>query len=318
MVDRLTEDALQRARDFVAQHARPLERARFAHLIDGAPVQAVIDKLTEFQVDSGGFGRALEPDVRAPEASVIATLTALDIARMHRVPADHPLVEGACTWLLHQAQADERGRIVWPFLPASAQHSPHAPWWDQSEPGQLADTFSGFLANPGLALTAHLFRYAAAAPGHLDLHLLETLSAQARELAGVGLPPDEVNAHDAAAHLAGELTVPEPLRREWGGYLAWVLPDRIMATPQDFGSYGIHPLWIAPAPTHPLAAVIYSQVMVALDQVIASQREDGSWEPFWDWGGQHPDEWSKARREWQGSLVIRNLDALKNWDRLEV
>ena len=163
-MEMLSREAVDRARAFVGEHGRPLERARFAQVVDGGPLEPVVEELTAFRADGGGFGGALEPDARTPEASVLAALTALDILRMHGAPGDHPLVAEICGWLAEHAEVDPLGRVVWPFLPPAAQSSPHAPWWDQAEPGQLAETFAGFLANPGLALTAHLFRYAAAAP----------------------------------------------------------------------------------------------------------------------------------------------------------
>ena len=321
-MEMLSREAVDRARAFVGEHGRPLERARFAQVVDGGPLEPVVEELTAFRADGGGFGGALEPDARTPEASVLAALTALDILRMHGAPGDHPLVAEICGWLADHAEADPLGRVVWPFLPPAAQSSPHAPWWDQAEAGQLAETFAGFLANPGLALTAHLFRHAAAAPAEaaragVDQALLDALSEQALLLAVTGFPAEEVNAHDAAAHLVGEMAVPSGVRESWRTYLESVLPQRIMQREEEFAAYGIHPLWIAPTPDHPLAELVRPQIDLAADQVIASQRPDGSWEPFWDWGGWFPDDWAVARREWQGSLVVRNLAALRAWGRVE-
>ena len=320
-MEMLTSDALDRARSFVLRSGRRLERARFAHLVDGGSLEDVAGELTAFQVEGGGFGGALESDARTPAASVLATLTTLDILRMHGAPGDHPLSAGACAWLVQHAQTNAADQVVWPFLPPQAQAAPHAPWWYQSEPGQLAETFNGFLANPGLAITAHLWRYAAAAPQQAadagaDADLLARLGTQARAIAGAGFAAEEVNAHDAAAHLVGEPAVPDAVRGELLAYLTEVLPQRIMRTEADFTTYGIHPLWVAPSPTHPLARVVAPQVEIALDHVIRTQQADGSWQPFWDWGGWFPQEWEVAAREWQGSLVVRNIAALKAWGRV--
>lgn len=316
MTHLLTQPQIERARAYVTEHARPLERARLAHVLDGGPVEAVVGELAAYRGEGGGFGHALESDCRAPESSVLATLTALDILRMHAVPAGHELVQHAVSWLVGTVRTDDAGRLVWPFLPPAAQAAPHAPWWDQSEPGQLAETFAGFVANPGLALTAHLFRYAAAAPGSLDPRLLDQLGEQAKEVAAQGLRAEEVNAHDAAAHLVRESAVPADVRGSMAAYLGAVLPERVMGARGEFAAYGIHPLWVAPDPAHPLAEVIAAQVDVALDEVIRGQSADGSWEPFWDWGGWFGAEWAVARREWQGVLIVRNIRALLAWGRL--
>lgn len=312
----LSRESLARARDFVDAHARPLERARLAQVLGEAGPEEVSRELAAFRTADGGIGKALECDCRAPEASSLAAVTALDILRMHGVPGDDPFVAEICAWLVAHAETDARGRHVWPFLPPSAQASPHAPWWDQSEPGQLAETFAGFVANPGVAIAAHLWRHEAATPGSIPPDLLDAVTAQAVDVAAAGLAPDEVNAHDALAHFAGEAAVPEQARRRVAGYLRRVLPGRVMSTPGEFAAYGIHPLWIAPTPEHPLADAIAGPVALGLDHTIGCQQPDGSWTPFWTWEGWHPELWREVAREWSGTLVVRNIAALRAHGRL--
>ncbi|PFG67640.1 hypothetical protein B0O41_2460 [Propionibacteriaceae bacterium ES.041] len=315
-METMRRENVQRARDYVSDHGRPLEQARLQVVLDGASPSAVTEALTAYWTDAGGFGRALESDCRAPEASALATLTGLDIMRAHRVPADDPLVAAACRWLVEQAETDARGRIVWSFLPPSAQASPHAPWWDQSEPGQLAETFRGFVANPGAAILAHLWRHEAAAPGAIPTELLTRVGEQVRQVVAAGIGPNEVNAHDALAHLVGESASPEPLRAEVEDWLVAVVPERVMRTEADYADYGIHPLWVVPAPDHPLAELLADELQTALDRTIASQQPDGSWKPFWDWGSAQADEWAAVESEWRGTLVVRNIQALKDHGRL--
>lgn len=312
MTTMLDSSALTRAGEFVDAHARPLEQVRLRHVLGEAGPDEVADALLPYQVD-GGFGLALEPDCRAPEASVLATLTALDILRSHDVPGDHPLVVQACAWLVGGVQDDDEGRAVWRFLPPEAQASPHAPWWDQASPGQLEETFDGFLANPGTALTAHLWRHEAASPGSVPDDLLDRLGEQARAVVARGVAPGEVNAHAALAHLVGEPAVPAPLRREVAAYLEAVLPARVMRSAEDFADYGIHPLWVAPTPAHPLTTTLSEQVVAALDHTVATQVADGSWAPFWSWESVDPEAWALAEQEWRGCLVVRNIAALDAW-----
>ena len=315
-METMRPENVQRARDYLTEQGRPLEQARVQVVLDGAPPGMVTEALTAYWTETGGFGRALESDCRAPEASTLATLTALDIMRAHRVPANDPLVAAAVRWLVEHAETDARGRTVWPFLPASAQASPHAPWWEQSEPGQLAETFRGFVANPGAAILAHLWRHEAAVPGSVPAELLTRVGEQVRQVVAAGIEPGEVNAHDALAHLVGEPAVPEPLRAEVRAWLTEVLPERVMRTEADYADYSIHPLWVVPDPDSPLAGLLAAEVQTALDRTIADQQPDGSWKPFWDWGPAQADEWAAVEPEWRGALVVRNLQALKAHGRL--
>lgn len=312
----MSAESVARARAWVAASGRPIDRVRLDQVLGRATPDQVAEALLPYTNPDGGVGHALESDARAPESSTLGALTALDIARMHGVPFDHPVVASVCDWLVRTSMPDAAGRIVWAFLPPEAQASPHAPWWDQSRPGQLAESFNGYVANPGLALTAHLHRRHAAVPNSVPLGLLRQLGEQAVAVAREGFSADEVNAHDAAGHLVGEPAVPEAVRSAVAQYLRQVLPERVMREPADFASYGIHPLWLVPEPDHPLAEVVAQPLTVALDHTVATQQADGSWAPFWDWMGHDPQTWAVAKQEWRGALIVRNIAALKAHGRL--
>ena len=68
MAPTISAEAVQQARAFVAQNARPLDRAYLDHRLAATADSAarVVAELTKFQTVEGGFGRALEPDVRTP------------------------------------------------------------------------------------------------------------------------------------------------------------------------------------------------------------------------------------------------------------
>jgi len=66
---RLSREAFDRARQFLKTQARPLDRAMFEYRFEGASAESVIAELARFQNDDGGFGRALEPDLRTPDSS---------------------------------------------------------------------------------------------------------------------------------------------------------------------------------------------------------------------------------------------------------
>ena len=69
----LSREAFGRAADYLRNEARPLERALFAHHFEGGGRTAVLAALVPYQNADGGFGRALEPDMRAEASSVLAT-----------------------------------------------------------------------------------------------------------------------------------------------------------------------------------------------------------------------------------------------------
>lgn len=111
------------AERFVLANARLLDRHRLAFHLHAGPVEPVLDALVAYGNPDGGFGHALEPDIRAPESEPSATLHALAV--LAEVGAlDHPLVRRAAAWVASNAEPD--GGV--PFSLPPAARSPHAPF----------------------------------------------------------------------------------------------------------------------------------------------------------------------------------------------
>jgi hypothetical protein len=111
------------AESFVHANARLLDRHRLAVLVHGAPVEPVLDALRAYRNPDGGFGHALEPDVRAPGSEPSATLHALEVlAEVGRL--GDPMVAGAAAWVA--AIAEPGGGV--PFVMPTAAAHPHAPF----------------------------------------------------------------------------------------------------------------------------------------------------------------------------------------------
>ncbi|MEW6420934.1 MAG: hypothetical protein AB1511_04295 [Deinococcota bacterium] len=309
---RLSPEAFTRARAFLLERGRPLEAAHFRHVFEGGKPEAVLAALRTYQNTDGGFGQALEPDVRAPESSVLATATALRVLHDLHVPATEPLLAAAVAWLRAQLRVEASGSL-WPLLPPEAEAHPHAPWWNQTEPGELARTFGGFRVNPRAEIVAQLHLW----PDLLPEGLLSLLTVEARDAVLEGLNPGDVNGHHVAAVFAQTPEVPALHREPVLDYLEDVLPTRVSRTPQDFAAYGINPLAMAPTPASPLARPLEEPLAAALTHLLTSQSADGSWAPNWSWGGQFPEVWPQAELEWRSVRTLEALLTLGAWGRLE-
>src|SRR4051794_41704468 len=69
---------LDAAARFIWTNARLVERHRFAHLFQDGPPEPVAEALRPYQNSDGGFGNALEPDLRTPTSQPIAVNSALE------------------------------------------------------------------------------------------------------------------------------------------------------------------------------------------------------------------------------------------------
>ena len=75
----LSKESFKKALKWIKQNARPLEKARLRFYFENDAVDEVKTELEKFQNTDGGFGHALEPDLRTPNSSVLATSLAYQI-----------------------------------------------------------------------------------------------------------------------------------------------------------------------------------------------------------------------------------------------
>ncbi|WP_127533228.1 hypothetical protein [Paenibacillus kobensis] len=117
-------NSLARARSFIYNNARLLDRRRFEYHFEGGPKEAVIEALRAYQNADGGFGHALEPDIRCPHSQPVPTEMALMI--MDEIGYFDPaMMEGIGRYL--QTAVLPTGGL--PFVTRSVNDYPHMPWW---------------------------------------------------------------------------------------------------------------------------------------------------------------------------------------------
>jgi len=296
---KLAAAAYSRARTFLQAQARPLERARFAQHFEGASARPVLDALAAFRNADGGFGRALEPDLRQPESSPLATETALELLRESGAPASEPLVRGAVLWLVERFEPELPG---WRAVSQAAESHPHAPhWaWELHRPGGPWDP----VIIPSARVLSHLLHWDGLAPREL----VTALELGVRAHVGALRAPVPADSLVYAASVA----LPE-LR----AHVRALAPESVTREPAAWSGYCAKPLKLAPAPDAPLAEVLAAETAANLDWEIGRQEADGGWSPNWTWQGRFPADWERARREWRGELTLALLRSLRAYGRIE-
>jgi hypothetical protein len=285
-------DVLDAAADFVWRTGRLIDRHRFAHQFLGGDRAPVLAALAAYQNPDGGFGNALEPDLRGP-ASQPETLEVAFWVLDGVDAMDDPMVTAACDWLAGASTAE--GGV--PFVLPSALEHPRAPWWQtgQDPPASLVPTaaVAGLLHkhrvdHPWLApATAWTWRAVDA--------IEQTSPYEVRSV----LPflehvPDRERA-EAALWRVGDLTLAQGL---------------VALDPAAEGE--VHgPLEFAPGPDSMARRLFADEVIEAhLDHLLASQRPDGGWTvnfPAWT---------EAAGLEWRAWVTVHNLGVLRSYGRL--
>lgn len=283
-------DAAER---FVLANARLLDRHRLAVLLHGAPVAPVLDALRAYRNPDGGFGHALEPDVRAPESEPASTLHALGVLAGIGALAD-PMVSAAAAWVATIAEPD--GGV--PFVLPTAAASPHAPFLTM--PPARGGSFLTF------ALAGALWE-----AGSDEPWLTRATEWCWAKLEG----PDELDAYGVKFALDFLDTVPDQPRAE-------AAVERLRPHLGADGSIPVRggaederltPLTLSERPGGRSRALFTEdQIEADLDRLERGQQDDGGW--TFDWLGWSPGQSVETR----GIVTLLALTKLRAHGRIEL
>jgi hypothetical protein len=304
----LSKDAFQRAQKFLINYGRDLDRRRYAYHFGDGTGKLVLDALSMFQNQDGGFGHGLEADLRTPVSSVIATSHAFLVFREVRAKSGLEMVQNAVQYLLDQYDAQRR---IWPMLPQEADATPH-PWWWNYE--RLEETFDGFLVNPRARIIGHLWDYPSLVSRDFLHSVTRTFLDHFQAL------PNELGMYDllSSRMLLDSSGLPEEYSQPLQSKLELAIPISTPQTADQIQAHGATPLFIAPSPESQLYEAFSSELVDAnLDWLIDSQSEDGSWDLGWSWAEVDAQLWVQAEKDWKGAHIVDNLLVLRDFGRLE-
>ena len=279
---------LDAAAAFLNSTARVLERRRFAHLFEGASTEPVLHALRAYRNDDGGFGHAIEPDMRAPTSQPVGVHTVLEI--MHEAGVrDDAMIQAAGDFLVTITRDD--GGI--PFVLEDAMAYPHAPWWRYANESSAIQT----------PINAAAFHRLGAHHPWLD-GADEFCFRQIAELDLGGLTTEPGYALQFGVAFLNE--VPDAARADQAlDALAPALAPLAVAEP-DPSAEVTSPLDLAP---HPDARSrrLFGDATIGrhLDALEAAQQDDGGWNVSW------PDWNATAALEWRGVATLHALRLLR-------
>ncbi|MFI6274859.1 hypothetical protein [Streptomyces sp. NPDC050988] len=287
--EKSSQSRIDSARQFMEGTARVLERRQLEVFLDDAPVEPVLDALRPYRNPDGGFGHALEPDVRCPGSQPSAALTALGVLAEIGATND-PMVTATADWVASVARPD--GGVA-QVLPSALGH-PRTPWMEPNDESSfLTFAIAGRLHQLGVehpwldAATAWSWRELESqkeAGGYTVVFALQFLDA---------VPdPDR-----AAAAI-------DRLRPTIG-------PDGTVPVPGGIEGEHIKPLELSPRPETPSRALFTpAQLDADLERLASEQLDDGGWD-F------HFLHWMPAQStEWRGIVTLGALHILREHGRL--
>jgi len=273
------------ATEFIYANARLLDRHRLAHLLDGDGAEPVVQTLHAYRNPDGGFGHAIEPDMRAPVSQPVGVHTAMEI--LHEVGAhDGDLIRPAADWLA-TVKCDDGGI---PFCLPSALDYPRNPIWQPADESSIIQTAANAAALHALG-AQHPWLDGAS---EFVWRWLER--ADITDTPGGGYEVRFavwfLNAVPAARRAEAALDALAPRIRG----VASPAPGGDVQTPLDF----------APFPDSRARRLFDQQdIERNLDALAADQKADGGWMFGWD-------QWNPAATlEWRGVVTILALRILR-------
>ena len=273
----------------------PVGKTAVRDLFRGAPASGAVDALRGYQNEDGGFGQALESDIRCPDSLPVYVEVAFQ-ALVAAGTLDRGIVQRACDYLARVAlEADADGAVP-PAFPV-IESFPRASHWTEwtYEPG----------LNPTAGLVGLLYKLGVEHPWR------EQATAYCWDKLETGGVPEGVHTllesfvfsehtpeQDRAAVCAAELS------RHFEGYPGLLLDP---TTP----GYGLTALQFVPSPTSRWRELFSdAQIDKALDHLQGTQNDDGGWPITW----QPPSD--AAVCEWRGVVTLQALRTLVAYGRI--
>jgi hypothetical protein len=269
---------------FMDTHARLLDRRRFDTVVGGAPPDGLLAALAAHRNPDGGFGWALEPDLRSPTSQPAGALHAFEVLAEAGVAS--PIAAELCDWLDSVTLPD--GGL--PFALAGAGSPGTARWWAG------ADT-----ATSSLHITSAVCAYAHRVPEAAQHRWLERATEYClREIAAL-TEPQGAHQLSFALQLLDAVDAGAELER-----LAGFLPESgELPVPGGLPDEKLHPLDHSPRPGPLRRHIAPAAIERDLDRLAAEQRPDGGWEI--DFAAASP----AAALEWRGYVTVLAIALLR-------
>ncbi|MBO9523491.1 MAG: hypothetical protein J7518_18325 [Nocardioidaceae bacterium] len=275
---------------FTYASARLLDRRRLEHHLGRASTEDVVGALRAYQNRDGGFGHALEPDIRAPGSEPSATLVALETL-VELGLTQHPMYDAAASWLADVSAAD--GTLP-QMMPTGAGY-PHAPFINPGGPTFLTFALAGALWQTDVR-TPWLERATDWCWQELETEVRPHTYTVVFALRFLDAVPD---ADRAAAQV--------------DRFRALVEADGAMPVPGGIEGEAVTPLTLSPRRgARSRRMFTPEQIAADLDRVEAEQLEDGGW----DFDFLH---WSAGQAlDWRSSFTVSNLLRLHEHGRISL
>ena len=301
----------EKAKSFIYRNARPLDLARFRYHFENGSKEDVMNVLSYYQNEDGGFGHAVEADCWNPNSIPLHSNSASGIIReIDWQDASHPVIQGLLKWYESGEYFDGK---TWAITVPSNNDYPHAPWWHTESVSTCHTDYNGTTQAAGF-----IVRYA-----EKDSDLFR-LGVRIANEAVEALSPEKLNdMHTCACYIqmaelfqkanAEHLIPYKELKKK----LRKSVNNLIERDTSKWSAYVCQPSTFI----HSQDSEYYTDnkeiAEFECEYIIKTQEDDGSWNIGWTWCGNFPDEWAISNNWWKSPWIIQTLLYLKGLGRIQ-
>jgi hypothetical protein len=287
---------LAAAHDFVATHARLLDRRRLSLSEGPGDATAVLAALDGYRNPDGGYGWGLEPDLRSPESQPAAAHHAFEVLG-EIAPATAPEAGALSDWLESVSHPD--GGL--PFALPLSSSAGNGPWWAAADPSVSSLQITSVTVMAALAV-------AGADPAVEEHRWLERATEYC--LGAIA----EIDSQPVAYVLAFALRFLDALHASRPDDAARVLEHLARFVPASgtlqveggTAAEALRPLDLSPFPDTLSRSLLSADVIaVDLGRLAALQQDDGGW--VVDYLKVSP----AGALDWRGYATVRALEVLR-------
>ena len=313
---KLSTEAFNEIRLWMYRNARHLELTLWQYEFENGSKEAVLDALSFYQNEDGGFGNTLEPDSWNPNSTPYTTNHAISILKqIGFTDTQHPIISGILRFLDSGAYCSENG---WQFTIPTNDEYPHAPWWN----------FVPDDATVEFGLTAELISFILCIAEKDSALYKKALSLTERLLE---IPRKSIEHDDAGGNAQGICKLSETLQslNLLDKLDAKFLPDAarkmvahsIVTDSSKWLEYGGYPHYYINSPDSIYYNDYQAAVQQELDYLIETRPKQGVWNITWTWF-ENTEKYAKAfaisENWWKSYHGMWKIRFLKNFNRLEI
>jgi len=259
----------------------------------------IISELRKYQNEDGGFGNALEPDLRVPNSSAVATEFAINILQQLNNP-DGEMIFKIIRYL-ENTYSKEKG--YWEIAPKEVDDYPRAIWWNYSD----IESFGPL--NPTATFAGFLYKYKDKT-NFSDMLLDHVVNII------IKTPIEDIEAHALLCCNRLLSYVPQEIAQLIEDKINKTIEHVIELDPKKWDEYSPEPVKYITSKDHPLYNKYTDDIESNLDYLISTINDDGVWNVKHSWF-QFVDVFELiAKKDWTSYFTYENLLTLKRFNRL--